>query len=210
MADNSIKRRRVLAILAGGAVVGVGAAVTLAAWNDSEFATGTFAAGSFNLEGSLDNGVADPYADHDTAAGAQQLDSVQYVATTSNMVPGEVAFESFFVRLDAETSVDGTLAFGGIAGTGDTDEYAYDVSVIGLTETCDATTIAAGTALAAGASLTENSAAAASVPLVHDPDPAVAGTPVHLCFAVEASSALTQGATATATWEFVATSNDPS
>lgn len=31
MADNSIKRRRVLAILAGGAVVGIGAAVTLAA-----------------------------------------------------------------------------------------------------------------------------------------------------------------------------------
>lgn len=210
MAEHSIRRRRVLAILAGGAVVGVGAAVTLAAWNDSEFATGTFAAGAFNLEGSLDNGVDDAYADHDTVAGAQQLDSVQYVASTSNMVPGEVAYESFFVRLDAETSVDGTLAFGSIAGAGVTAEFGYDVAVIGVDQTCDATAIAAGTVLAAGPSLTVNEAGAATVPLVHSADPSTAGAPVHLCFAVEASSTLTQGATATATWEFVATSNDPS
>ena len=43
--------RRVKAVLAGGMVLGIGAAITLAAWNDSEFATGTFSAGHFGIEG---------------------------------------------------------------------------------------------------------------------------------------------------------------
>src|SRR5690606_26326814 len=34
-ASTSLRRRRVYAVLAGGLVLGVGAAVTLAAWNDS-------------------------------------------------------------------------------------------------------------------------------------------------------------------------------
>ncbi|WP_221585953.1 SipW-dependent-type signal peptide-containing protein [Microbacterium sp. G2-8] len=203
-------RRKILAVLAGGTVVGVGAAITLANWNDSEFATGTFAAGSFNIEGSLDNGGTDAYAEHDTAATAQQLDTVEYVADTSSMVPGEIAYDSFFVRVDAPTTVSGTLAMNGITGTGDVAEYAYDVAAIGVGETCDATTIAAGTVLGTGAGLDENTAAAATADLVHDDDTAVAGVPVHLCFAVEASEELTQGATATATWEFQATSDDAS
>lgn len=58
-------QRKVLAVLAGGVVLGVGVGVTLAAWNDSEFATGTFTAGSFNLEGSTTSATAD-YADHNS------------------------------------------------------------------------------------------------------------------------------------------------
>ena len=50
MAENT-KRRKVLAILAGGLVLGVGTAVTLAAWNDSEFASGDFAAGRIQSRG---------------------------------------------------------------------------------------------------------------------------------------------------------------
>ena len=48
------------AILAGGIVLGVGAAVTLAAWNASEFATGTFQAGTFTIEGATQIGMASP------------------------------------------------------------------------------------------------------------------------------------------------------
>ncbi|SFH86076.1 hypothetical protein E3O11_09355 [Cryobacterium levicorallinum] len=51
--DSRQKRnRRIRAVLAGGLVLGLGAAVTLAAWNDSEFARGSFAASGFNLVGS--------------------------------------------------------------------------------------------------------------------------------------------------------------
>ena len=38
------RSRMIRAILAGGLVLGVGTAVTLAAWNDSEFVTETFTA----------------------------------------------------------------------------------------------------------------------------------------------------------------------
>src|SRR5690606_31735774 len=48
------RSRMIRALLAGGLVLGVGTAVTLAAWNDSEFASGTFRAGTFDLEGSTD------------------------------------------------------------------------------------------------------------------------------------------------------------
>lgn len=70
-------RRKVLAVLAGGLVLGVGAAITLAAWNDSEFATGTFTAGSFNLQGSTDGTT---YAEH-TAAPERRSRSARTSAT---------------------------------------------------------------------------------------------------------------------------------
>ena len=64
--DDTAKRRRrsrmIRAILAGGLVLGVGAAVTLAAWNDSEFVTGTFTAGTFNMQGSTTDGTT--FTDH--------------------------------------------------------------------------------------------------------------------------------------------------
>ncbi|WP_105566223.1 SipW-dependent-type signal peptide-containing protein [Microbacterium halophytorum] len=202
MAEAGTKRRKVLAILAGGLVVGVGTAVTLAAWNDSEFATGTFAAGTFNLEGSLDDTT---YAEHSDAASAQQLDSVQFVADTSNMVPDEVAYDSFFVRLDDATSIDGSLALAGTTATGDAAQYGYVVAAIDPAAVCDATTIAAGTVLGEGASLDANTASG-TVTLAHgDGAP---GASVQLCFAVTAGADLEQGATATTTWEFEATSDD--
>ncbi|WP_231916079.1 SipW-dependent-type signal peptide-containing protein [Microbacterium karelineae] len=200
--STTVRRRKVLAILAGGLVVGIGAAYTLANWNDSEFATAGFAAGSFNLEGSLDDAT---YAEHSDAAGAQQLDHVQFVADTSNMVPGEVAYDSFFVRLDDDTSVDGTLAQASVAATGAADQYGYVVAAIDPAATCDATTVAAGTVLGDGATLDANTAAA-TVDLLHGDG--VPGASVQLCFAVTASEDLAQGATSTATWEFQATSND--
>ncbi|WP_110589725.1 SipW-dependent-type signal peptide-containing protein [Microbacterium suaedae] len=198
----TVRRRKVLAILAGGLVVGVGAAYTLATWNDSEFLTGTFAAGSFNLEGSLDD-VA--YAEHSDAAAAEQLDQVQFVAETSNMVPGEVAYDSFFVRLDDATSVDGTLSQASVAATGDAAQYGYVVAAIGAAETCDAATVAAGTVLGEGATLDTNTATATADVLHGD---GVPGASVQLCFAITAGDDLAQAATATATWEFQATSVD--
>ncbi len=50
-------------------MLGIGAAVTLAAWNDSEFASGQFGAGTFDLQGSTTNGT-DGFSDHATAGAA--------------------------------------------------------------------------------------------------------------------------------------------
>ena len=57
--ERGLRSRKVRAILAGGLVLGLGAAVTLAAWNDSEFAKGTFTSGSLNIQGSVDGDIFD-------------------------------------------------------------------------------------------------------------------------------------------------------
>ncbi|MDR2320511.1 MAG: SipW-dependent-type signal peptide-containing protein, partial [Microbacterium sp.] len=48
--------RRIRAVLAGGLVLGVGATVTLASWNDGEYATGTSTAGTFDVVGGIIGG----------------------------------------------------------------------------------------------------------------------------------------------------------
>lgn len=202
MSQLTARRRKVLALLAAGAVVGVGGAYTLAAWNDSEFATANFASGSFNLEGSLDGTT---YSEHESAPAAAEV----FTLTTDNMVPDQVVYDSFFVRLDDATTVSGTLAQPSAAtATGAVADYAYEIAAIDPTATCDATTLAAGTLLGSADALDGANAATNTVDLVAGDG--AAGTAVQLCIQVTASPDLAQGQTAEATWEFVATSNDAS
>ncbi|GAA3171571.1 hypothetical protein GCM10020255_060560 [Rhodococcus baikonurensis] len=50
----AVNKRKVRALLAGGLVLGIGAAVTLAAWTDNVFGDAQFKTGSWNLQGSFD------------------------------------------------------------------------------------------------------------------------------------------------------------
>ncbi|WP_311259540.1 SipW-dependent-type signal peptide-containing protein [Microbacterium sp. WCS2018Hpa-9] len=198
-------QRKVLAVLAGGLVLGVGIGVTLAAWNDSEFATGTFTAGSFNLEGSTTSAAAG-YDDHNVDLGQTAAALVfELPAVASSMSPGDVVYAPFWVRLDSTTTNSATLVPSGItAGTGGNEaNLSYTVTAIDPGDACDAT--AAGTVVATGATLSAQTGAT-SVPLAEGTPTGTAGTPVQLCFAVTAGTGLTQGATAIATWEFTATS----
>lgn len=202
MAENT-KRRKVLALLAGGLVLGVGTAVTLAAWNDSEFATGNFAAGSFNLEGSTD-GAAGTYSDHDTAGGAAALEFT--LPLSENMTPEDVVYAPFWVRLDAATTSPATLTAAGITGSGDNAaNLSYEVYEIDAAATCGAAAVAGGTLVASGADLTALTAGT-DVALTEGAG-TDAGAPAQLCFVVTAEDTLTQGDTATATWQFTAESN---
>ena len=201
-AENT-KRRKVLAILAGGLVLGVGTAVTLAAWNDSEFATGNFAAGQFNLEGSVD-GATGTYTDHDTAAGAAGLEFT--LPLSSNMSPDDVVYAPFWVRLDATTTSPATLAATGVTADGlNAPNLSYEVYEIDAAATCDAATVAGGTPVASGADLAAFTAG--STVALTEGAGSDAGAPAQLCFVVTAGADLTQGDTATATWQFTATSN---
>ncbi len=65
--DRSVRRRKVRALLAGGLVLGVGAAVTLAAWTDNVFGQAEFSASDWNIQGNFDGTTWDEY---DTAADA--------------------------------------------------------------------------------------------------------------------------------------------
>lgn len=195
------KRRKVLAVLAGGLVLGVGAAVTLAAWNDSEFATGDFAAGSFNLEGATD-GAAGTYTDHETAAGAATLEFDLPLA--ENLAPDDVVYAPLWVRLDEATTSPAQLEATSAAGTGaNAANLSYTVHAIPAAATCDATTATTGTELASGADLSAFTAGGTEALAVGE---GAAGAPAQLCFAVTAGPDLVEGEAATGTWAFTATS----
>lgn len=201
-------QRKVLAVLAGGLVLGVGVAVTLAAWNDSEFATGTFTAGSFNLEGSTTGDVDDDYADHATAGTAATLAFDLPADLVSSMSPADVVYAGFWVRLAEGTTTGATLEADGTTASADAtsnaEHLSYDVYQLAPGATCDATT-AVGTPVASGATL-DVQTGATDITLTEGATATTPGTAVQLCFRVEAGAGLEQGLATTATWEFTATS----
>lgn len=179
-------RRKVLAVLAGGLVLGVGAAVTLAAWNDSEFANGTFTAGSFTFTGSADGTTFDDHATSATAA------SLEFELNPTNLSPDDVVYAPYALRLGG--SYDATLASVAPVGTDDfatAGKLTYAVVSTGTTFGCDATAFGAGTAV---------------------PTTMTTGTDVNLCIqvtAVSGASGIEQGDTGTVTWQWNATSVQP-
>ncbi|QNA93353.1 MULTISPECIES: SipW-dependent-type signal peptide-containing protein [unclassified Microbacterium] len=202
-------QRKVLAVLAGGLVLGVGTAVTLAVWNDSEFANGTFTAGAFNLQGSTDGTT---YADHNTDDGdtAATLDFSLPADVVDNMSPTDSVYAGFWVRLAAGTTsgadlvADGTTA--DAAASSNSDHLSYAIYQLAPGATCDATT-ATGTPIASGATL-DAQTGATTVPLTAGATATAPGTAVQLCIAVTADAALEPSLVTNATWKFTATSTN--
>lgn len=192
------KRRntRIKAILAGGLVLGLGAAVTLAAWNDSEFASGSFAAGHFNLEGSSTNGTT--FTEHASAGAAAAL---SFTVNPTNMQPGSIVYAPFAVRLDSTTTYDATVTITNAATTG---------SLTGLTYRLVQPTAWGCSSSTTGTTLVPAATAIGTVPGSTTFDltqgAGVAGAPAYLCFVVTADAALVQGQTGTVTWDFTAAS----
>jgi len=137
-ASASLRRRKIYAVLAGGLVLGVGAAVTLAAWNDSEWAKSTFTAGSFNLEGSTDG---TSFGDHASEGDAAAL---SFAVDAENVIPGESLYALYSIRLIGTTDGALTVATPDITGV-NADNLTATTRVITGTA-CDATTFGDGTA----------------------------------------------------------------
>ncbi|UYO95850.1 SipW-dependent-type signal peptide-containing protein [Microbacterium sp. M28] len=171
------RRTKIYAVLAGGLVLGVGTAVTLAAWNDSEFASVDFAAGSFVFQGSTDGTT---FADHASEAGAAEL---TFTAPFDNLSPDDVVYAPFALRLEASTPADLTSIAPVVTGTlsGDLAFAAVETTAFG----CDATSFAAGTAV---------------------PTTITGGETVNLCLQVTAGPDIEQGGTGTAVWQWNAVS----
>jgi predicted ribosomally synthesized peptide with SipW-like signal peptide len=187
-------------VLAAGLVLGVGTAVTLAAWNDSEFATGTFGAGSFNLEGSTTS-ADDGYAEHPASPGATLAFTLPLAG---NMSPADVVHAPFWVRLDADTTSPASLTATAVTASGENAaQLSYDVYSIAADATCDATT-AVGTPVASGTTLSAFTDGIDVDLAIGATD--VAGAPAQLCFEVTAGAGLVEGEDATATWSFTAIS----
>jgi len=196
--DDTAKRRRrsrmIRAILAGGLVLGVGAAVTLAAWNDSEFVTGTFTAGTFNLEGSTTNGTT--FTDHATSPGG----ALTFTVPATALSPTDSVQAPFALRLAANTTNAASVVLTAEPPTGTVTNLTYTLTVHSAWG-CSAGTITStpitGAALNAGTT---------TFPLAAGSPTTSAGAPVYLCFTVTAGAGLVQGQTGSAIWKFLATS----
>lgn len=199
--------RKIRAILAGGLVLGIGAAVTLAVWTDNEFATGTFRAGTFNLEGSTTSSTTG-YAEHPSAPGATLAFTTPLAG---NMSPNSVVYAPFWVRLAANTTSAATLDLTTLAtteagGTANAANLAYSVYAIGPTATCDSTATS-GTLVGQATTLASNAAIAGATPALTIGSPVTSpGTAIQLCFIVSSGATLNPTTATTATWQLVATS----
>jgi predicted ribosomally synthesized peptide with SipW-like signal peptide len=200
-ADSRRRHRRsrmIRAILAGGLVLGVGTAVTLAAWNDSEYATGTFTAGAFDLQGSIDGTT---FADH-PVGGPQTLG---FTVSPGSMAPGDTVVAPFAVRLATGTTNDANVVMS-VSTTGATTGLTYEV-VRSASITCAAGTVdTTGTSLITAGTADTAVAGPNTFGLTKGATLAVPGATQWLCFKVTAGGGLVQNQTGTVTWQLTGTS----
>jgi predicted ribosomally synthesized peptide with SipW-like signal peptide len=195
-APAAVRARKVKAMLAAGLVLGAGAAVTLAAWNDSEFVRGTFSAGTFNLVGSVDGTT---FTDHATAGSPATLG---FTVNAAALSPGETTASPFAVQLAANTTNPAVVTIASAATTGTVSALTYELL---QTTTFGCTTSTTGTDLVPSGTALDTVPGSTTFPLAPGTGGA-AGAPVFLCFKVTAGPGLTQGQTGTATWQFQAAS----
>ncbi|MFF2316408.1 SipW-dependent-type signal peptide-containing protein [Arthrobacter sp. NPDC058097] len=203
-ADKS-KRRKAKAILAGGLVLGIGAAVTLAAWNDSEFAIGSFGGGHFKMVGS--KAENDAFTNHDDASAGAALD---FQVSAANLTPGQTVAATYAVQLDAATDFAATVRVNSAQGSGAGKSHlTYGIFTVADWDDCTPSATAASTSgtqiVSAGHGL-DSVDGASGFDLAKSSNGTDPGAPVYLCFQVSADSTLVQDETATATWGLLAES----
>lgn len=189
----SDRRRKTMAVLAGGLVLGVGAAITLAAWNDSEFVAGSFGSGAFDLEGSIDG-----------IDFVHELEGPLTLDFDADLLsPGAVVSVPFSVQLSDASSYGADVAIKSI-GTGAIAGLLRYRVVQTADFDADCSSAASGTELVPNVSAASSSQAAA-----FSLTSAGAGGRKNLCFVVTAGADLSQSLDGTVTWEFLATSTGP-
>lgn len=187
-------KRKVRAILAGGLVLGVGAAITLAAWNSSEFATGIFGTGALELQGSLDGAS---FANHPVVDPA----GLTFSLNPEDLSPGDRVSAPFAVQLSKDTTYDATVTLNTDFGSNlEGLEYrVFSTAAFGCTSEVVGGGIVEVTALTTGQGV---GGFDLSKPAIADQP----GATVNLCFEVTAGpqGVLSTGESSTAVWEFAA------
>jgi predicted ribosomally synthesized peptide with SipW-like signal peptide len=193
--------RKVKAILAGGLVLGIGAAVTLAAWTDQEWATATFSSGHFNLVGSTDG---TNFSDHATVGTAAAL---TFSTGFNNLSPDTTVSALYALRLDAATTVAATGVVSAAVGTGTAEaNLTYRIVQVGAADQC--TPNAGGIADIVSSSSMDAVTDPQTFALSQGSNGNPGGT-VLLCIQVTTGPGLLQDTSATGTWTFTATSLPP-
>ncbi|GAA1802536.1 SipW-dependent-type signal peptide-containing protein [Nesterenkonia flava] len=200
------RRRKIQAVLAAGAVLGIGAAVTLANWSDSVFTQGQFGSSAFGLEGSA-SGAAESFTSHEDAT-----DAVSLPFDAADMAPNSTVYAPYWVRLTAESTVPGVIAGeGGIsiespAGNPNTGNLGYTVYALDSDGACDTSGVAGATAIASANTFASGPASGPGSETLAPGEDSAAGEAVQLCFEVTAGEDLVQGETTNALWTITATS----
>lgn len=192
------RKRKVAAILAGGLVVGVGTMATLASWNDVEYASGSFTAGKFNMQGSVNQSS---FEEHSTAGTAGTL---TFTAPVSALTPGDTVYAGYALRLDSESTNAATVAVSAGTSTGTVSDITYTLFTTD-TAGCSASSSPVTSVVADGTSV--GSVGTPTGFSLAKPASGNEGAATYLCFKVTAGSGLTQGQTGAATWVFTATSS---
>lgn len=194
---------RLRAVLAGALVLGVGAAVTVAAWNDSEFATGSFTASTFEIVGSTDGAQ---FNEHPDAANAAAL---SLTAPFDAMSPGTTVYARFVVKTTDASTVGGTVSLAATASNSDGLGFwlRYGVRVLPEGAACSSSTFddaSTSVVVPSGSTMTVDGTGNASV--------GKSGTDTaNYCFAIALPSGTpneAQGTSVNAQWTFTAESND--
>lgn len=201
-------RRKITAVVAGAAVLGVGAVATLATWNDSEWVNGLFETSSFEVQQNTTAAVDEAaWIDEETNPGG----TLEFSVNATSLTPGDAVYAPVALRTVEGSDAAIVTLQGAVpaAGTTADDELwqALDVRVTTSVDplTCDATGIEAGTEIASG-DLASVVASTITQDLAADQ-----GSTQHYCFELSlpadlAGSETLQGLSANPAWEFAATS----
>jgi predicted ribosomally synthesized peptide with SipW-like signal peptide len=198
---------RLRAVLAGGLVLGVGATVTLANWNDSEYAGGSFTTSVFDTESNVQSGG---YADNSTAPGP----TVTF--TGAGFSSGVSKYFNDLIRTKVNSTAGTAMLQAATLGGTDaaTLGAALVYRVVRTTGTCNGAAFTGSPVFVVGAGATFRALTMGQETGVTNTLAAATGSapgdPTGFCFEVTlpagAANSL-QGKAATATWQFVTTSN---
>lgn len=209
-ASDGDRRRRLLALGAGGLVLGVGATLVFAAWTDQERAQASFGAGTFGIQGSVNGGTT--WADYTDTSAALTLTFAG--GANTKLTPDVPVYTPWSIKLSTTSTTAGTLSGLSTTVSGQStapaafadDSLDYTVYDVGA-GTCDAAGVAGGaTVFATGATNTGTDVAGT----VSSPRSMTAlGDVKNLCVVVTPNDDLVQSSSATVTWTVVAESGNP-
>lgn len=193
---------RLRAALAGGLVLGVGAAVTLASWTDTEHASGSFSSSTFNTEST---GATVAWVSNIASPGAT------LVFAAAAMSPSVSHYATLNVRTTAATNVAGTVALTSstAAGTLPTVLEYRAVRTSLASTACNAAAFSGTPVWIAGGSASWIASSTVAASAVASPI-AAAGGELRYCFDVRIQSSAAssyQNTTGTITWLLTSTSN---
>lgn len=202
------RRRKIRALLAGGLVLGIGAAVTLAAWTDNVFGEAEFSAENWNVQGDFSADGSGAWAEYATDGTAGTF---TYTTGFDALSPGTTVYSPVALRVGTAAGAGGaydanvTLLGATNPGGGALGEFLRYTVSSGVSATdCNSGTLAGGTAIVAPDSTLDTGSAANAVTLPLD------GAAVPLCFAVTlpqtvAPDVVAGQTTGRVVWQFEAT-----